>query len=77
MAATTAKLLGDIHPLAIHRRHHLVLTLILPGKLEEARRILARSEFRAAWGGCKRSRLKAELRTKLRALCFSKGAPRW
>ena len=33
VAATTAKLLGDIHPLAIHRR--------LPGKLEEARQILA------------------------------------
>ena len=41
MAATTAKLLGDIHPLAIHRRNHLVLTLILLGKLEEARQILA------------------------------------
>ena len=34
VAAPTAKLLGDIHPLAIHRRHNLVLTLILPGKLE-------------------------------------------
>ena len=41
MAATTAKLLGDIHPLAIHRRNNLVLTLILLGKLEEARQILA------------------------------------
>ena len=41
VAATTAKLLGDIHPLAIHRRNNLVLTLILPGKLEEARQILA------------------------------------
>ena len=41
MAATTAKLLGDIHPLAIHRRNNLGLTLILLGKLEEARQILA------------------------------------
>ena len=41
MAATTARQLGDIHPLAIHRRNHRVLTLILPGKLEEARQILA------------------------------------
>ena len=41
MAATTAKLLGDIHPLAIHRRNNLVLTLIMLGKLEEARQILA------------------------------------
>ncbi|HQX51549.1 MAG TPA: hypothetical protein PLR25_16650 [Planctomycetaceae bacterium] len=41
MAATTAKLLGDIHPLAIHRCNNLVLTLILLGKLDEARQILA------------------------------------
>ncbi len=41
VAATTAKILGDIHPLAIHRRNNLVLTLILLGKLEEARQILA------------------------------------
>ena len=41
MAATTAKLLGDIHPLAIHRRNNLVLTLILLGKLKESRQILA------------------------------------
>ena len=41
VAATTAKLLGDIHPLAIHRRNNLALTLIMLGKLEEARQILA------------------------------------
>jgi tetratricopeptide (TPR) repeat protein len=41
VAATTAKILGDIHPLTIHRRNNLVLTLILLGKLEEARQILA------------------------------------
>ena len=35
------KLPWDIHPLAIHRRNNLVLTLILLGKLEEARQILA------------------------------------
>ena len=41
VAATTAKILGDNHPLAIHRRNNLVLTLIMLGKLEEARQILA------------------------------------
>ena len=41
MGATTTKLLREIHPLAIHRRNNLVLTLILPGKLAEARQILA------------------------------------
>jgi tetratricopeptide (TPR) repeat protein len=40
VAATTTKLLGDTKPLTIHRRNNLVLTLILLGKLEEARQIL-------------------------------------
>ena len=34
MAATAAKLLGNIHPLALHRRNHLVFTLILFGHLK-------------------------------------------
>jgi tetratricopeptide (TPR) repeat protein len=41
VAATTAKMCGDIHPLTIHRRNNLVLNLIMLGKLEEARQILA------------------------------------
>jgi len=41
VAATTARVLGDSHPLAINRYANLVLTLILLGKLEEARQILA------------------------------------
>ena len=41
MAATTAKRLGDIRPLAIHHRNNLVLTLVMLVELEEARQILA------------------------------------
>ena len=40
VSATSARSLGDSHPLTIHRRNNLVLTLIMLGKLEEARRIL-------------------------------------
>ncbi len=41
VAAITAKTLGDTHPLTIHRRNNLVLTLIMLGKLDEARQVLA------------------------------------
>jgi hypothetical protein len=41
VAATTLKVLGDSHPLTINRHANLVLTLIMLGKLEEARQILA------------------------------------
>ena len=41
VSATTAKVLGNTHPLAIHRANNLVLTLLMLGKLEEAREILA------------------------------------
>ena len=41
VAATTAKMLGNTNPLTIHRRNNLVLTLIMLGKLAEAREILA------------------------------------
>ena len=41
VSATTAKILGETHNLTIHRRNNLVLTLIMLGKLEEARQILA------------------------------------
>jgi hypothetical protein len=41
VSVTTAKLLGDPNPLTIHRRNNLVLTLIMLGKLAEAREILA------------------------------------
>ena len=41
VSATTAKVLGNTHPLTLHRRNNLVLTLILLGRLEEARQILA------------------------------------
>lgn len=42
-SATTTKILGETNPLTIHRRNNLVLTLILLGKLAEARQILAAS----------------------------------
>jgi hypothetical protein len=35
--------LGEDHPLALHRLNNLVLTLILLGKLEEAREILSQN----------------------------------
>jgi hypothetical protein len=38
---TTAKVLGESHPQTINRYANLVLTLIMLGKLEEARQILA------------------------------------
>ncbi|MCX6880135.1 MAG: tetratricopeptide repeat protein [Verrucomicrobia bacterium] len=41
VATASIKLLGEIHPLTIHRRNNLVLTLIMLCKLEEARQILA------------------------------------
>jgi tetratricopeptide (TPR) repeat protein len=41
VAATTTKILGATHPLSVHLRNNLALTLIMLGKLEEARQILA------------------------------------
>jgi len=41
VAATTANVFSDTSSLAIYRRNTLVITLILLGKLEEARQILA------------------------------------
>ena len=42
-ATTSVKVLGEIHPLALHRRNNLVLTVILLDKLDEAREILSQN----------------------------------
>jgi tetratricopeptide (TPR) repeat protein len=43
LAEKTTKVLGSTHPLAVHRRNNLAITLIMLGKLEEADQILAAS----------------------------------
>jgi len=42
-ATTSVVVLGEAHPLTLHRRNNLVLTLILLGKLDEAREILSQN----------------------------------